>query len=65
MTKKRILGCLRVPPVEYHWSSQQMFRFLWKLLYCVDVSPPRIPIRYISCNIKQQCMLCCNFCLGK
>jgi hypothetical protein len=19
MTKKRILGCLRVPPVEYHW----------------------------------------------
>jgi hypothetical protein len=22
MTKKRILGCLRVPPVEYHWSSQ-------------------------------------------
>jgi hypothetical protein len=20
MTKKRILGCLRVSPVEYHWS---------------------------------------------
>jgi hypothetical protein len=21
MTKKIILGCLRVPPVEYHWST--------------------------------------------
>jgi hypothetical protein len=28
MTKKRILGCLRVPPVEYHW-----FRAFW------DVAP--------------------------
>jgi hypothetical protein len=24
MTKKRILGCLRVPPVEYHWSRQTL-----------------------------------------
>jgi hypothetical protein len=27
MTKKRILGCLRVPPVEYHWSIQQFRTF--------------------------------------
>jgi hypothetical protein len=22
MTKKRMLGCPRVPPVEYHWSRE-------------------------------------------
>jgi hypothetical protein len=27
MTKKRILGCLRVPPVEYHWFKATVFRF--------------------------------------
>jgi hypothetical protein len=25
MTKKRLLGCLRVPPVEYHWSGAVVF----------------------------------------
>jgi hypothetical protein len=26
MTTKRILGCLRVPPVEYHCSKQYQYK---------------------------------------
>jgi hypothetical protein len=52
MTKKRILGCLRVPPVEYHWSIQLIVKYLtvtgrssweavaeiqWTVEHCVDV----------------------------
>jgi hypothetical protein len=27
MTKKRILGCLRVPPVQYHWNRVTVLNY--------------------------------------
>jgi hypothetical protein len=28
MTKKIILGCLRVPPVEYHWPIERITHYV-------------------------------------
>jgi hypothetical protein len=29
MTKKKILGCLRVLPVEYHWSRPVVLKYIF------------------------------------
>jgi hypothetical protein len=56
MTKKRILGCLRVPPVEYHCSKYP----LCKMLHIVVLYACLACLILVQCVINYVITVCYN-----